>query len=228
MKLISYRGNINGPNPEVENTIPYINDALTEGYAVSVDVWLSRGELYLCTKRPQLPGSSRSRGYRTGPPYYKVSEQYLENNMILVQAGTPETLARLAKNGRIHCFYVSEETAVTSRGLLWTTKDISGSNVLRVNLEGSPMPPCYAVCSNHIRNYGRPDPDQAILIPQKVQQIREMREQESLVEQEIAELEASLGSRRKELARKYPGLLKQIQRRLDAISELLGGPTNAK
>ena len=228
MKLISYRGNINGPNPELENTIPYINDAIAEGYVVAVDVWLADGKLYLSVGRPHVVSStSRSRGYRVGPPYYEVSESYLENSMILARARTPDTLVRLAKNGRVHCFHTNKQSAVTSQGFLWTTRDATGPNVLRVSLEGDPVSPCYAVCSSYIRNYGRPNPDQAILVPQRVQQIREMREQEGFLEQQLAELSASLESKKIELAEKESktledsGLLKQVQRRLDAISELI-------
>ena len=78
MKLISYRGNINGPNPELENAAPYINDAISEGYVVAVDVWLVDDKLYLCNARPHITSTSRSRGYRAGPPYYETDEPYLE------------------------------------------------------------------------------------------------------------------------------------------------------
>ena len=32
MILIAHRGNINGPNPERENTVSYIQEALDKGY----------------------------------------------------------------------------------------------------------------------------------------------------------------------------------------------------
>jgi hypothetical protein len=38
MRLIAHKGNINGPDPERENTIPYIEDALSKGYDVEVDI----------------------------------------------------------------------------------------------------------------------------------------------------------------------------------------------
>ena len=38
MILISHRGNINGPNPEMENNPEYIQKALDLGYDVEVDV----------------------------------------------------------------------------------------------------------------------------------------------------------------------------------------------
>ena len=39
MKLIAHRGNIDGPNPERENSPEYIEEALKAGYDVEVDVW---------------------------------------------------------------------------------------------------------------------------------------------------------------------------------------------
>ena len=39
MYLISHRGNVNGKNPDRENSPLYIKAALTLGYDVEVDVW---------------------------------------------------------------------------------------------------------------------------------------------------------------------------------------------
>ena len=38
MKLYAHRGNIDGRNPGLENTLPYLNEALAAGYGVEVDV----------------------------------------------------------------------------------------------------------------------------------------------------------------------------------------------
>jgi len=45
MKLISHRGNINGPNPELENTPDYIIQAISEGYHVEIDLWVIDSEV---------------------------------------------------------------------------------------------------------------------------------------------------------------------------------------
>ena len=59
MKLISHRGNINGPNKEQENHPDYITSALKQGYDVEVDVWLIDGNIVLGHDEPQ---------YDLGPP----------------------------------------------------------------------------------------------------------------------------------------------------------------
>jgi glycerophosphoryl diester phosphodiesterase len=40
MILIAHRGNLNGKQPERENSPEYIKEALEKGYHVEVDVWL--------------------------------------------------------------------------------------------------------------------------------------------------------------------------------------------
>ena len=46
MKLIAHRGNINGPNPETENTVNQIDKCIEEGYDVEIDLW------YNITRKP--------------------------------------------------------------------------------------------------------------------------------------------------------------------------------
>lgn len=53
MILISHRGNINGPNPELENKPEYIDTAIYLGYDVEIDVQMIDNEIYLGHDRPQ-------------------------------------------------------------------------------------------------------------------------------------------------------------------------------
>lgn len=46
MILIAHRGNINGPNPNRENTISYIEEAISKGYNVEIDVRINNKKLY--------------------------------------------------------------------------------------------------------------------------------------------------------------------------------------
>jgi|15BtaG_2_1085339.scaffolds.fasta_scaffold00145_11 hypothetical protein len=47
MKIISHRGNLDGPNPERENTLKYIDEALSHGYDAEIDLRVKHGILYL-------------------------------------------------------------------------------------------------------------------------------------------------------------------------------------
>jgi hypothetical protein len=58
MKLISHRGNTNGPRPALENSPAYLLKAIDSGFDVEVDVWVKSGEIYLGHDGPQyLVGS---------------------------------------------------------------------------------------------------------------------------------------------------------------------------
>jgi glycerophosphoryl diester phosphodiesterase len=53
MKLIAHRGNINGPNPLRENSIDYIEEAISEGFDVEIDLRVEDNQCYLGHDDPQ-------------------------------------------------------------------------------------------------------------------------------------------------------------------------------
>ena len=55
MILISHRGNINGKIIERENQPEYIDEAISLGYDVEIDIWGIDGELFLGHDNPQYP-----------------------------------------------------------------------------------------------------------------------------------------------------------------------------
>jgi|14BtaG_2_1085337.scaffolds.fasta_scaffold00524_11 hypothetical protein len=55
MKLISHRGNINGENIELENTPDYIDEAISLGYDVEIDIWKDEDGFYLGHDEPIYP-----------------------------------------------------------------------------------------------------------------------------------------------------------------------------
>ncbi len=58
MHWISHRGNLDGPNPERENHLDYIQEALDAGFEVEVDVWFKDNQFYLGHDGPQYPVSN--------------------------------------------------------------------------------------------------------------------------------------------------------------------------
>jgi hypothetical protein len=57
MRIISHRGNLNGPTPDMENRSVYIRGALYAGFNVEVDVWKIGDSVYLGHDEPieELP-----------------------------------------------------------------------------------------------------------------------------------------------------------------------------
>lgn len=53
MKFIAHRGNISGPNKDLENKIDYIDEAINQGYDVEIDLRLNNKTLFLGHDYPQ-------------------------------------------------------------------------------------------------------------------------------------------------------------------------------
>lgn len=53
MILISHRGNLNGPNPNIENHPNRIDSAIYEGFDVEIDIRVVNNKLYLGHDKPQ-------------------------------------------------------------------------------------------------------------------------------------------------------------------------------
>ena len=104
MILIAHRGNLNGPNPEKENSPPYLNKALASGYNVEMDVWFVDGKWYLGHDEPG----------------YEIDITFLLKEGLWCHAKNFEALERLLNLG-VHCFWHDEDEAtLTSRGYIWT------------------------------------------------------------------------------------------------------------
>jgi hypothetical protein len=102
---ISHRGNLLGPNPDRENSPPYIVEALNAGYDVEVDVRLVDGVLQLGHDQPQYP----------------TTIDFLSNPSIWVHCKDIETLDYLTHNGNVHYFWhQSDDVTLTSQGYCWT------------------------------------------------------------------------------------------------------------
>jgi len=54
MKIIAHRGNLTGPNPLRENSIDYIEEAISEGFDVEIDLWVEDNQCHLGHDGPQL------------------------------------------------------------------------------------------------------------------------------------------------------------------------------
>jgi len=53
-KIISHRGNLSGPNPIKENSVDYIEEAISEGFDVEIDLWVEEDDkCYLGHDKPQ-------------------------------------------------------------------------------------------------------------------------------------------------------------------------------
>jgi hypothetical protein len=112
MKLISHRGNLEGPNPERENHPDYIYEALQAGYDVEIDVWWVDGKFKLGHDGPQYDF-----------PFDLLTNFY---NKLWIHCKNMDALSylnELDSNGsKLNYFSHEDDLGVlTSRGYIWST-----------------------------------------------------------------------------------------------------------
>jgi hypothetical protein len=104
MLLISHRGNISGPQPKLENTIAYIEQAIDQGFDVEIDVCKWDGEYFYLGH--DEPGEA-------------VSPSWFYFKPVWVHAKDHTALSELIKRG-IHCFWHNTDRyTLTSEGYIW-------------------------------------------------------------------------------------------------------------
>lgn len=145
MKLISHRGNLNGPNPERENHPDYIYEAIQAGYDVEIDVWVVNNKFMLGHDEPQ----------------YEFPFDLFNNfhNKLWIHCKDMESLSNLNEldptGSKLNYFSHENDLGVlTSRGYIWSTNLYKrGILVMPEVFEKKPNEYTLGVCSDYIKNY---------------------------------------------------------------------------
>lgn len=144
MKIISHRGNINGPNNERENHPDYINEAIEEGYDVETDVWFINDKWYLGHDNPE----------------YEIKYNFLFDSRFWLHAKNGEAFYKLFKdkNYNFNVFWhTTEDWVLTSKGYIWTypNKKLYSESICvlpELGYDGN-LKECYGICSDFIIKY---------------------------------------------------------------------------
>jgi len=143
MKLISHRGNLNGPIPERENKLDYIQEALNLGYDVEIDVWISGSSIYL---GHDVPDS-------------KISLEWMlqRAEKLWVHCKNISALVYLKEYDELNVFWhESDKVTLTSKSFIWAfpgNQPISKSIAVLPESYSDPVNGCYGICSDYIKNY---------------------------------------------------------------------------
>ena len=107
MKIIAHRGNLEGPNPEKENSVEYIRAALKAGFDVEVDVWVKNNTLWLGHDEPA---------------HSLVDIDLLQDERIWVHVKNVDAARYCHRlRDKINFFWhQSDDFVLTSRGYFWT------------------------------------------------------------------------------------------------------------
>jgi hypothetical protein len=140
MILISHRGNVNGRFEDWENKPEYIDDALSLGYDVEVDVWFIDGKFMLGHDEPQ----------------YEIDYKFLMNEKLWCHAKNLDALFEMKKYA-IHYFWHETDTVtLTSKNYVWAypgKQPIKGSIAVMPELENDNVLLCTGICSDYIQYY---------------------------------------------------------------------------
>lgn len=147
MKLISHRGNLEGPNPTRENSIDYINEAIELGFDVEIDVWFNDNKWFLGHDEPQQ----------------EIEFEFLQNEKLWCHAKNIRALFGL-KNRNIEKFFWHEtdKFTLTSNGYFWTYpgNPITQFSILVLpeltkfkEVKAEDLGGLYGICSDYIKKY---------------------------------------------------------------------------
>ncbi len=140
--LIAHRGNTNGKQPERENTVAYIEEALAKGYHCEIDICKFDGEkFYLGHDEPQEA----------------VSIKWLRDQQLWCHAKSYNALEGMIAYG-IHCFFHhNDKYTLTSQGWIWAFPGQPvGAYTIAVHpeqLTAEQLEKCSGVCSDYVSNF---------------------------------------------------------------------------
>ncbi len=142
MKLISHRGNISGPDVD-ENKPSHIENAISLGYDVEVDLWLVNDVLYLGHDNPQ----------------YEIIYDFLLDSKLWIHCKNIEALLYLKEmnNTNNYFWHQEDDVTLTSNGFLWT---YPGKHLTKYSIAVMPetkpfdnISISYGICSDYIKSY---------------------------------------------------------------------------
>jgi hypothetical protein len=144
MKFISHRGNISGRDIENENLPSRIEECLSLGFDVEIDVWRVNGVFLLGHDAPE----------------HRVPVSFLQRERIWCHAKNIEALSVLVSDPKVHCFWHQEDDyTITSRGFVWVYpgKNLSDGSVCvmpeRSDYSYEQLRSCAGICSDNIMEY---------------------------------------------------------------------------
>ena len=142
MKLIAHRGNVNEPNPELENTPDHIKRAYDAGYDVEIDIWCIRTQTYTGHDRP----------------LYRVETSLFVPNRTWLHLKNSAAVKMYAVSD-FHYFYHDRDAyTITSKGFLWVYKTPLVKKCICVLPEdgvSGKIEQCYGICTDYVKRYSK-------------------------------------------------------------------------
>lgn len=144
MKLISHRGNIDGPNPLLENNPEYINTAIDLGYDVEIDIWYYNNMLYSGHDEPQ----------------YLIDFTWLATciDKLWIHCKNIEAVVFFTQHEYSYNYFWHDNDVVTltSQKFIWAypgNQPISNSIAVLPEINNDDITRCIGICTDYIKRY---------------------------------------------------------------------------
>lgn len=145
MYLISHRGNLNGIDPELENSPDYINEALDLGFDCEIDLWLNEKGFFLGHDGPQYP---------IDMDWLQDRKEHLWIHGKNIQV--IDYLSRTYGSSLNYFWHQTDDITLTSKLFLWTYpgKPLFENSIAVMSGQEVIETSCIAgVCSDYIKHY---------------------------------------------------------------------------
>ena len=139
MILIAHRGNTDGINKDLENSLDYIKSALDSEYNVEIYVYYYKNSFYLGHDYPK----------------FKISKKFLNNPSFWIHAKNFDALMELKKFATNFFWHENDSYTITNRGFFWTYPNKKlGNNSIAVCLKKKHIKKnVYGICSDFVKFY---------------------------------------------------------------------------
>lgn len=113
MKIISHRGNLNGPNQNTENTIDAIEKALQSGFGVEIDIWYFASRFWLGHDSPETSFSFDT--------LIRWSNMYADQNLYVhcKNIWALEEMTKIQKSNIIPFFHDVDQCVLLRDNIIW-------------------------------------------------------------------------------------------------------------
>jgi len=146
MVLISHRGNINGKTDR-ENHPDYIDEAISLGYDVEIDVWCKKDNLYLGHDNPQYEINLKWLNNRKDKLWI-----HCKNHDCLVYFNTLEDMG----DDYNYFWHQEDDITLTSMNFMWVypgKQPIPNSIAVLPEWKDDDVSQCMGICSDYIKKY---------------------------------------------------------------------------
>lgn len=145
LRIISHRGNLDGPNSCIENSPEAIEKALSNNFDVEIDLWKTPIGLFLGHDFPE----------------FEIDQEFLSKLRLWIHCKTIPTFEyMLTYQGGLNFFYHTiEDCVLTSYGYIWTypnDKLYLGKRSIAVLPEKAPnwdLNSVFGVCTDYPRRF---------------------------------------------------------------------------